>query len=104
MKNYHALTSHSREMSLSIGKDSIYGGYSGCNGFGGAADIDGNGDFKIRNMNSTLLYCDPPQMDSQYISLLFKARHYSIPKPEELILSDSLGNSILYFNRYTLIP
>lgn len=103
MANYHYPEYGGAPLTLGFNGDSIYGGYSGCNSFGGAADLDSLGLFSLRNMNSTLLYCEPMDLEERYSSALFKVRSYKIPEPRRLVLYDSLGNALLFYQRQLVL-
>lgn len=94
---------HGGHFSLSIGPDSTYGGHDGCNGFGGKAEIDSLGHFKIKDMISTLLYCEPHFNGDRYTSKLSQVRRYKVHNFRRLSLHDSLGNALLFLNRSLIV-
>lgn len=99
MENYHYPQYGGSPLSLGFSSDTLFGGYAGCNSFGGSAEMDSTGGFKVKSMNSTLLYCEPMDLEERYTAKLFEVRSYKIPSPRQMVLYDSLGNAILFYKR-----
>lgn len=83
--------------------DSIFGGNSGCNSFGGNFDQDSLDGIKFRNTSMTLLYCDNEPYEEAYLGQLLKTHYWSMPDASHLRLLDSNRREVLYFRRQGLI-
>lgn len=103
MENYHYAQYGGRPLTLGFSADTLFGGYDGCNSFGGTVEMDSTGTLKFHSMNSTLLYCEPMFLEDRYTAKLFQVRSYKMPSPRRLVLSDSLGNAILYYRRSLML-
>lgn len=103
MPGYSLVEHGGRALTLSISADTIFGGFSGCNSYGGNLKIDSSGLFEIIEMNSTLLYCEPMDLEETYHANLRKVRSYRSEMPQRLRLLDSNGNALLYYDRKTIL-
>ena len=103
MPGYNLVEHGGRALSLGISADTLFGGFAGCNHFGGTLKIDSSGLFEIIEMNSTLLYCEPMDLEESYHANLRKVRSYRSEMPQRLRLLDSNGNALLYYDRKTIL-
>lgn len=99
----YSYAAHGGHYSLSFGPDSTYGGHDGCNGFGGRAEIDSVGHFKIKEMISTLLYCEPHLYGDKYTAKLGQVHKYKVHSYKRLSLHDSLGNALMFLDRSLML-
>jgi len=103
MPGYNLVEHGGKAMSLGISSDTLFGGFSGCNHFGGTLKLDSNGLFEITEMYSTLLYCEPMDLEESYHANLRKVRRYRSNMPQRLSLLDSNGNALLFYDRKTIL-
>lgn len=93
-----------RELSFGIMGDSLCGGFSGCNHFGGNLVIEKPDKLRIIELNQTLLWCDgSSELEGYYLGLLLNSRYYHFPDPSHLELRDSLRAHPVYFRRKLLL-
>jgi heat shock protein HslJ len=97
-------TSPQTPLNLSIMKDSIFGGFSGCNSYGGTYVKDSMDGLQFPEITTTLLLCDK-QMDLEalFSQSLRLVRYYHFRDPKHLRLLDSNRQEILYLRRSSLL-
>lgn len=92
------------ELSLGIMGDTLFGGYSGCNDFGGFLEVESHEKLRFKQLNQTLLLCEgSADLEAYYLDLLRKSRYYHFPNASHLELRDSLREHPIYFRRNSIL-
>lgn len=104
LENKYLAMDLQNDLTISFLNDTLFGGFSGCNSYGGILEKDLEAKLRLKKMNTTLLYCEGAmELEEHFTNSLLQVRAYRFKDPEHLNLLDSNGKALVYLRRVMLL-